>query len=222
MKQSVYVLSTLRKLILDGELSPTEKLAEIPLAERLGVSRTPVRLALRTLEQEGLVQKRAKRGYLVREFSETDVQCALEVRGVLEGLAARRLCEKGLTKEVEATLHECISAGEKVLSKGYLTESDADDWSDLNGKFHHTIITASHSGPIEDAIARNNHLAFASVDSLIIDTQQLDKEYSKLSIAHFQHKLVVDALVRGEGSRAEMLMREHAYVGMRYSGLLDK
>jgi GntR family transcriptional regulator of vanillate catabolism len=60
------------------------------------VSRTPVRLAFRTLEQEGLLEKAGKRGYVVRAFSEADVLCAIEVRGALEGLAARRLAERGI------------------------------------------------------------------------------------------------------------------------------
>lgn len=220
MNSSAFVLSRLRKMILDGELAPQEKLIEIPLAERLGVSRTPVRLALRTLELEGLIQKREKRGYLVREFSDTDIQCALEVRGVLEGLAARRLAEKGLNDEVYSVLKGCIDAGEAILGKGYFQEEDAETWADLNSRFHQTILDESNSEPIVDAISRNNHLAFASVESLVIDMNALDMEYQKLSVAHFQHKLVLDALTRGESARAEMLMREHAYVGMRYPELI--
>jgi hypothetical protein len=82
---STPLVATLRKRIIDGHYPPGERLAEIPVAEAFGVSRTPVRLAFRTLEQEGLLEKAGKRGYAVRAFSEADVLCALEVRGVLEG-----------------------------------------------------------------------------------------------------------------------------------------
>ena len=211
------VLPTLRKLIMDGELAPGEKLVEIPVAERLGVSRTPVRLAFRTLEQEGLLRKRGKRGYMVREFTVSDVQCALEVRGVLEGLAARRLAEQGVSDEVKADLQSCIDAGTGLLEKGYLTEQDVESWGRLNSRFHRAIIQASGSTPVADAIARNNHLPFASFDSLIIDYSALSEEFEKLRFAHLQHQIVLDALLMGEGARAEMLMREHAYVGMRYA-----
>ncbi len=214
---SANVLITLRKAILEGKFAPGEKLAEIPVAESLGVSRTPVRLAFRTLEQEGLLRKGEKRGYLIREFTDTDVQCALEVRGALEGLAARRLAEKGMSESLKIELKGCIDNEAALLSKGFLTEEDVAGWSALNTKFHTLIINASNSTPIADAIARNNHLPFASYDSLIIDNEQLEKEYAKLRFAHLQHRTVLDALLMGEGARAEMLMREHAYVGMRYA-----
>jgi len=220
MTNSANVLATLRKLIMDGEFQAGAKLAEIPVAEQLGVSRTPVRLAFRILEQEGLLQKGEKRGYQIREFTASDVQCALEVRGALEGLAVRRLAERGIAPEIKNTLQECIDEETAVLSKGYLTESDVESWSRINGRFHRTIIDASQSAPIADAIARNNHLPFASVDSLIIDLKALDKEYQKLNFAHLQHQILLDAILRGEGARAEMLMREHAYVGLRYEDFL--
>ena len=63
---SASVVASLRQLIIDGRFAPGERVAEIPVAERLGVSRTPVRLAFRTLEQEGLLQKVGKRGLVVR------------------------------------------------------------------------------------------------------------------------------------------------------------
>lgn len=214
------VLASLRKMIMEGAFGAGEKLAEIPIAEQLGVSRTPVRLAFRTLEQEGLLRKGDKRGYLVREFTDNDIQCAVEVRGALEGLAARRLAEQGMSDEVQTQLQACVDRGEELLSKGFLIATDVDTWATLNSQFHRTIIKAGNSEPIADAIARNNHLPFASFDSLIIDTSALDKEYDKLRFAQLQHQAVLDALTQGEGARAEMLMREHAYVGLRYAKFL--
>ena len=83
------VLIALRKMIASGELAAGERIAEIPTAELLEVSRTPVRIAFRTLEQEGLLVKCAGRGYTVRAVSPADIAGAVEVRGVLEGQAAR-------------------------------------------------------------------------------------------------------------------------------------
>jgi GntR family transcriptional regulator of vanillate catabolism len=216
---SVSVVATLRRLILEGRFAPGERLAEIPVARMLGVSRTPVRLALRTLEQEGLLAKAGKRGVVVRAFSHADVLCAVEVRGVLEGLAAARLARRGLGDAERAVLRECVDSGEHVLIKGYLVESDIAQWSQLNARFHGAILAADDSRVIADAIARNDHLPFASADSIVIDREALDREYRKLQVAQLQHQLVVDALEHGESGRVEQLMREHAYVGIRYGPL---
>ncbi len=214
------VVASLRKLIIDGHYAAGERLAEIPVATALGVSRTPVRLAFRTLEQEGLLQTAGKRGFVVREFSDADVLCGIEVRGVLEGLAARRLGERGLDEAVRSQLLACLDEGEQVVAQGALTDSLVDRWSRLNERFHNAIVHSTGSRVIGDTITRNNHLPFASVDSLTIDRNALDKEYEKVRLAQLHHRLIFDALDKGESARAEMLMREHAYVGLRYAPLL--
>jgi GntR family transcriptional regulator, vanillate catabolism transcriptional regulator len=213
------VVATLRRQIIDGHYPPGARLAEVAVAEALGVSRTPVRLAFRTLAQEGLLQTQGKRGLVVRAFSDADVLCALEVRGVLEGLGARRLAERGLNEAVRQTLQQCIDEGRSVLGKGFLTPGDIDLWSQLNQAFHGAIVAAAGSLVIGDAIARNNHLPFASADSITLDTGALDREYDKLRFAQLQHELVLDALLQRESARVEMLMREHAYIGVRYGRL---
>jgi GntR family transcriptional regulator of vanillate catabolism len=214
------VVATLRQLIVNGRLPAGERVAEIPVAQSLGVSRTPVRLAFRALEQEGLLSKAGKRGFIVRRFSEADVRAAIDVRGTLEGLAARLLAERGASDTVRAALHECLDEGEAVLAKGHLVEADVARWSRLNQRFHAALVDAHESRVIADAIARNNHLPFASADSIALDRNALPAEYEKLRIAQLQHRLVVDALERRESSRVEMLMREHAWVGLRYGALL--
>jgi GntR family transcriptional regulator of vanillate catabolism len=213
------VVATLRQLIMGGHYPAGTRLAEIPVATALGVSRTPVRLAFRSLQLEGLLQVTGKRGFVVRAFSEEDVQCAIEVRGALEGLAARRLAERGMPVAVQATLRTCIDEGARLLAKGHLTEDDIGAWGDLNHRFHRTIVESTGSLVIADAIARNNHLPFASADSIAIDRQALDREYEKLRFAQAQHQLVFEALQRRESARVEMLMREHAYIGLRYGSL---
>ena len=217
---SIGVLAHLRQRIMEGHFPPGTRLAEEAVAEALGVSRTPIRLAFRTLEQEGLLEKTGKRGLVVRDFSEADVLCALEVRGVLEGLAARRLAERGLSAEVRQRLQACLDQGERVLAAGHLRAEDIAAWSQLNDAFHNAIVGAAGSPVIGDAITRNNHLPFASAASIRIDPKALDREFDKLRIAQLQHRLVFDALVRGESARVEMLMREHAHIGLRYGDLL--
>lgn len=216
---STSVVAILRKLIVDGRYPPTTRLAEATVATELGVSRTPVRMAFRTLEQEGLLQRVGKRGLVVRGFSEVDVTVAVEVRGVLEGLAARRLAESGLDPATRATLCACVQEGAQMLAEGPLTADGISRWSQLNRAFHKAIIDGSGSAVIGDAIARNNHLPFASSDSITLDTEALDHEDRKLRFAQMQHELVLDALLRREPARVEMLMREHALIGVRYASL---
>src|ERR1700746_990740 len=108
-------LTARRTVIGAGELVAAEPRAEIPTAERLGVSRMPVRMAFRALEQEGLVVKAGARGYEVRALSPADIVGAVEVRGVLEGLAARLAAEKGPTETARATLKACLDAGDALM-----------------------------------------------------------------------------------------------------------
>ncbi len=214
------VVAMLRQMIVSGRLPAGERVAEIPLADALGVSRTPVRLAFRAMEQEGLLERAGKRGYLVRRFSDADVRTAIEVRGMLEGMAARHLAERGASAEVRTALAQCLVDGAAVLARGHLMEEDIARWSDLNRRFHESIVGAHESHVISDAIARNNHLPFASADSIAFDRGALPAEFEKLRIAQLQHRLVFDAIEHREPTRAEMLMREHAWVGLRYGQFL--
>ena len=95
--QITRALLRLRELILSGEFAAGERMSELPLVERLGVSRTPLRLALAELEHEGLLRGLAGGGYVVREFTMADIRDAIELRGVLEGTAARFAVERGAT-----------------------------------------------------------------------------------------------------------------------------
>lgn len=218
---SASVLAQLRQHIANGRYPPGARLAEIPVALALGVSRTPVRLAFRTLEQEGLLQKSGKRGLVVRAFTDDDVRCAIDVRGALEGLAARRLAERGPDADTLATLRRCLDEGDQVLASGLLDASHVDRWSRLNAEFHGTLVQAGGGRVVADAIARNDHLPFASADSIAIDLAHPGRELRKLRTAQLQHRLMVDALQRRESARVEQLMREHALVGFRYGGVLD-
>jgi GntR family transcriptional regulator, vanillate catabolism transcriptional regulator len=216
------LLAQLRQRVAGGLYPPGARLAEETVAQDLGVSRTPVRLAFRTLAQEGLLRSAGKRGFVVREFTEDDVQCGVEVRGALEGLAARRVAARGLSDALRAQLQACIAEGEATLAsvrRGRVGALQVARWAALNSRFHQAIVQAAGSSVIADAIARNNHLPFASADSITVQSDALDAEFEKLRMAQAQHRLVLDALERGEGGRAEALMREHALIGVRYGFL---
>jgi GntR family transcriptional regulator of vanillate catabolism len=213
------LVAELRRWIAEGRYPAGTRLAEETVAQDLGVSRTPVRLAFRTLAQEGLLESAGKRGFVVRAFSADDVRCAVEVRGVLEGLAARRLCERGPDAATMAVFDECLAEGEAVLARGTLQLPDIERWSLLNARFHAALVGGAGSRVVADAIARNDHLPFASADSITLETEALDRETTKLQVAQLQHRLIVDALRAGESARVEALVREHALIGVRYAPL---
>lgn len=211
------VLVALRKMIASGELAAGERLMEVPTAERFGVSRMPVRMAFRTLEQEGLIVRFGGRGFQVRSLSADEIAGAVEVRGVLEGLAARQSAERGLSDQARATLQECLAQGDRLFDKGYITEEDLEVFHDMNMRFHQVIVSSSGNSAIADALARNDHLPFASVSALAFDRTDMTREFRRFNFAHMQHHSVVDALIHGQGARAEAIMREHANATLRYA-----
>jgi GntR family transcriptional regulator of vanillate catabolism len=213
------LVAQLRRWLAEGRYAAGSRLAEETVAQDLGVSRTPVRLAFRTLAQEGLLESAGKRGYVVRAFSADDVRCAVEVRGALEGLAARRLCERGLDAATRALFEQCLADGDALLTRGPLQADDIERWSAVNARFHAALVAGAGSRVVADAIARNDHLPFASADSITFEAEQLGAETRKLQVAQMQHQLIVDALLAGEGARVEALVREHALIGVRYAPL---
>ena len=103
--QSTRALLRLRQLLLDGEFPPGTRMAELPLVERLGVSRTPLRDALSALAYEGLLELLPGGGYTVRSFTQADIADAIELRGVLEGTIAHKAAERRLEPAAIAPLH---------------------------------------------------------------------------------------------------------------------
>lgn len=200
-------------MIISGELEGGARIAEIPTAELLGVSRQPVRIAFRLLEQEGLLIKNPTRGYTVREISEQLVHDALEVRGVLEGLAAKTLAEQGLSEEQKKTLQHCIQETEKLFNdKDEFGDVELERYHHFNVIFHDTIIEGAQNVALIQALAKNNQLPMASAQAITYDQNQALSEYRRLHYAHLQHCSIFDALVRRQAGRAETLMREHSSV----------
>ena len=111
------VFNTLRQAILTGELKPGERLMEIHLANRLGVSRTPIREAIRKLELEGLVTMIPRRGAEVAQITEKSMKDVLEVRRTLDALSAELACERISSEEEEALKKACQNFEEAVKTK---------------------------------------------------------------------------------------------------------
>lgn len=131
------VFNTLRQAILKGELKPGERLMEIALAERLGVSRTPIREAMRKLEQEGLVVMIPRRGAQVASITEKDLNDVLEVRIALENMAVEKACMR-MTEESLGRLWLAAKTFERTMKEGDLVKlAEADE------AFHDIIYQAS-------------------------------------------------------------------------------
>lgn len=120
------VFNTLRQAILTGELKPGERLMEIHLANRLGVSRTPIREAIRKLELEGLVTMIPRRGAEVAQITEKSMNDVLEVRRALDALCAELACERITSEEVERLKKACDSFEQAVQTKNIKEIAKAD------------------------------------------------------------------------------------------------
>lgn len=131
------VFNTLRQAILKGELKPGERLMEIQLANKLGVSRTPIREAIRKLELEGLVLMIPRKGAEVAEITEKSLRDVLEVRKALEELAVKLACDR-MTKEQMKQLKEAAKEFEEVLKTNDVTK-----FAEADVKFHDVIFMAT-------------------------------------------------------------------------------
>ena len=131
------VFNTLRQAILRGELKPGERLMEIQLANKLGVSRTPIREAIRKLELEGLVLMIPRKGAEVAEITEKSLRDVLEVRRALEELSVQLACEK-ITKEEIRELERVAKEFQQVVKSSAITEI-----AEVDVRFHDIIYTAT-------------------------------------------------------------------------------
>lgn len=222
IKPGQKVIIALRGMIASGELRDGERIAEIGTAERLGVSRMPVRTALRALEQEGLVVKLGARGYAARGLTAAQIEGAIEVRAVLEGLAARRLALHGLDPAVNRDVTSCLRDGDALFAKGYLVEGDLEGFYAYNLRFHALLTLACGNPAIGIALARNNHLPFASATALALDWNDLAAEFDHLSGAHSEHHAVIDAIRHRRADDAETLMRGHAHAAIRSPAIVER
>ena len=222
MSQQERIVLQLRELILNGGLAPGERVLEVALAETLQASRTPVRRAIKILEGEGLLVSNGARGYQVRQFSFRDVVNAIEVRGVLEGLAAQAAARRGLSPEAFARLEECIEIGRALAGKSAMTAGDEEVFANMNLTFHDTVIDAACNRSLKHALAFNDRLPFAAAGAVAINVSADAREaqMALLVSAQRDHVMIHHALRQRQGARAGALVREHAYVAVEHMRLV--
>lgn len=214
LSQTVKAQLALRELVLRGALNPGERVSELQMVERLGVSRTPVRMALVRLEEEGLLEAIPSGGFAVKAFSEKEVFVSIEIRGTLEGLAARLAAEHGVSRSALLDAAECLDEIDHVIRREML-EIDLSQYVELNARFHHILIDMADSPPLARQIERASALPFASASALVPVQSRSPELHHILTVAQDQHRCVLMAIERREGGRAEAIMREHARIAHR-------
>lgn len=197
-------VTDLRQRILDGDLPGGARLLEVHLAADLGISRTPVREAMARLAEEGLLDRAAGGGFVVRAFTLADAVDAIELRGVLEGTAARLAAERGASPEA---MRETLARIDAALDGAGGIDLQA--YSDLNTAFHAQLAGLCGSAVIAREIERVTRLPFAA-PSAFLPGSDSGAFPTSLVVAQAQHRALVEAIAGREGARAEAICREHA------------
>ena len=190
------VFNTLRQAIITGEFAPGERLMEIALANRLGVSRTPVREAIRKLELEGLVVMIPRKGADVAKITEKDLRDVLEVRSSLEELAAELAAER-MNDEVKEKLEKALKEFEEAIESddnAAIADSDVD--------FHDVIFEATGNARLIQIINNLREQMYRYRLEYVKDT-----EYHTVLLN--EHRELAKAMVEGRKEDARKIMKRH-------------
>lgn len=193
------VFNTLRRAILKGELEPGERLMEIALANKLGVSRTPIREAIRKLELEGLVIMIPRKGAEVARITEKDLKDVLEVRTSLEKLAIELACDRITEEEIKDLQDKCQDF------RNSLTSDDLTTIAEKDVAFHDVIFGAT----------KNTRL-IQILNNLREQMYRYRLEYLKDTDSHqrlvAEHQEILEAVMRRDKAEAVRLVQEHIYI----------
>lgn len=202
----------LRELIFSGAFHPGERMSELRLVQLLGVSRTPLRLALSQLEHEGLLRGLPAGGYVVREFTQGDVRDAVELRGVLEGTAARFAAERGVSARELAGLRAINETIGKLTRRSDYEAFER--YLELNEAFHVRLMKMARSPLLLRSVDGIVSLPFGGPGAFVLAEAELPESRTILVIAHRQHEDLIGAIESRQGARAEALAREHARLSL--------
>jgi GntR family transcriptional regulator of vanillate catabolism len=197
------IADRLREAILGGEHPAGARLNEVRISQMLAVSRTPVRAALQALAGEGLLDYAPNRGFTVRSFPLSEIVDAYEIRGSLEGVAARFAAERGLSDADRTVIETCLADGDKLLSRGSFEVGDLTAYRAINGGIHDTILGAARNRMLAEMIRICHHVPVSSSRNIVAF------EHRDVRRRHDDHHRIYEAIVAREPWRAELLMREH-------------
>jgi DNA-binding GntR family transcriptional regulator len=194
------VYEQLRREIVEGRIRPRERLIEAELAERLAVSRTPIRESIQRLAADGLVISH-RRGWVVREHSAQEIREIYEVRAALEGFAARLAAERATDEMLQEIrgIHDTYVKALSDASRGHLVQHNDD--------FHDAVVRASGNARLADQIRRNTQYYFIHRIGGFLSDDEV-----RTSIAG--HQELVDALLARDPNRAEFVARTRVLEGL--------
>lgn len=190
------VITALRGMILDGVLTPGEKIAERALCDRFGISRTPLREALKVLASEGLIELLPRRGAIVAQITETDIQNLFPIMGALEGVAGELACARASAHDIAH-----VRALHDQMMESY-ARHDEQRYLRQNRQVHEAIF----------ALARNPDLSemYQQVLARIHACRFIRrKDDHNWATAIAEHHAIMDALEQRDGARLSQLMRDH-------------
>lgn len=190
------VFNTLRQAILTGELKPGERLMEIHLANKLGVSRTPIREAIRKLELEGLVTMISRRGAEVAQITEKSMNDVLEIRRAMDALCVELACDRISEEELEKLKNACDYFEKAVRSK------DAKKIAQADVELHDIIVQAT-----------GNQRLIQLVNNLSEQMYRYRYEYIKDASQHErlieEHRIIYESIVKKDKETASQAARMH-------------
>ncbi len=190
------VFNQLRKQILTGAYKPGDSLIELRLSEELGVSRTPIREAIRQLELEGLVVSIPNKGAVVKGVTDQDVEDIFTIRTMIEGLAARWAAEK-ITEEEIGELKEALE-----FEEFYTIKNDAEHLMKYDSRFHDIIFRACKSRPLMHMLSTFHHYIQNARNNSFETPGRPAKALD-------EHRAIFEAIIRKDGETAEKLTVEH-------------
>lgn len=190
------VFARIENDILNGRYKAGDSLIESKLTEELGVSRTPIREALRQLELEGLVQLIPNKGVVVKGITSQDIEDIYTIRMLIEGLAARWAAEK-ITPEELNELKEALD-----LEEFYTSKKDVAHLSSLDSRFHDIIFKASKSKPLMQTLTSFHHYIQRARNASLNSPGRAEKAFE-------EHTAIFKALSEGDAEKAEKLTTEH-------------
>jgi GntR family transcriptional regulator, vanillate catabolism transcriptional regulator len=213
--QQVTAVSRLREALLAGDFSPGQRLAEVPLATRFDVSRTPLRLALISLEHEGLVEEYPTGGYIVRSFRRSEIFDSIEIRGLIEGMAGRLVVERSGFNDADgsklAEMRNILAAIDTSMDGQLAPEEAFQIYIDGNDRFHEKLMELASSAILSREMDHILKLPFAAPSSSLLRSQlHLQRARQIIRTGQDQHHSILEALENRESVRAEMLLREHS------------
>lgn len=203
-KKSRSLLSQLRDRVLDGSYGPEEIIPEHALAESFGVSRTPIREALKQLENEGLVEIRPRVGTFVRYPTRREIIELFQVKEALEGLGANLLAQRAPCVELDKLKHNIEE------SAAAIDQNDTDNYARLVHEFHWTLVLGSHNEKLIEHYDRlMNQLTY---HRLVLETVSVPGRSRQ---SNHEHEAVVKAIDAQDSIGAELAMRNHVHASSR-------